>query len=277
MRTSSHGRTRAPRVNRRAARRSRAGHRKIDEQAHTPCHRQGVRHAGQGQNASGGCHAPAAGVPSQCHGPEAQSQRHVEIEEAHVEHPAVGQHGDAGQQVPGRRPDTAATKAKAPQMNISTASETAMRCAASAPRGRNRPLRIRSKRTLVVWLAPPQALGAAALDQLRQPGVVDVAGKVAGLNARLPVAGSQQQQRKAPGRRQAAAEPRRNGIRDSRRIRLAGLPRIWPGLGRHRLLQPNSGTPGSARKASPPRRCARRSDGCCASAMCDSGPAASRR
>src|SRR5581483_2079944 len=40
-----------------------------------------------------------------------------------------------------------------------------------------------------------QSLGAAAFDQLGQPGVVDVAGKITGLDARLPVTWRQHQQR----------------------------------------------------------------------------------
>ena len=52
-----------------------------------------------------------------------------------------------------------------------------------------------------------QPLRAAALDQLRQPGVVNVAGEVAGLNARLPVTGRQQQRGKRRVSRANAKKP----------------------------------------------------------------------
>ena len=57
----------------------------------------------------------------------------------------------AGTRLQARRPATTETNAKAPQTNASTASETEIRCAASAPRVLKSPLSIRSKRTLVVW------------------------------------------------------------------------------------------------------------------------------
>ncbi len=50
------------------------------------------------------------------------------------------------------RPPTTEINRKAPQTNTSTATDTEIRCASSAPNSRNRTLNIRSKRIFVVWL-----------------------------------------------------------------------------------------------------------------------------
>ena len=104
---------------------------------------------------------------------------------------SIARHGSSRH---GRRPAIAPTSAKAPQTNVNTAAETAIRCATSGPNARNRPLSIKSKSTLVHCRTIDKTLGAAALDQLREPGVIDVAGEIAGLEFAAASRPAEQQQ-----------------------------------------------------------------------------------
>jgi len=52
-----------------------------------------------------------------------------------------------------------------------------------------------------------EAGGLSAFDQLSKPGVIKVARKIAGLNARLPEAGNQHEDRRGDGGQQARHTP----------------------------------------------------------------------
>src|ERR1035438_2942962 len=72
--------------------------------AHPPSHWQRVRHIRDPEQRRRSRHSPALPPPDQRHRSETQAQRDVEVEKAHVENPAVGQHRQARRQLPRRPP-----------------------------------------------------------------------------------------------------------------------------------------------------------------------------
>ena len=189
-----------------------AGHHNISRQPGHPGHRQRVRQVGQYENRNSRGHTPRSGLPQQRQGPETEPQAEIEIEETHVKYPAIGQHGDTRQNLPGLTARSHAREGKrAPNEN-----QNCQRYGDALRRFRSEHLKKPAEHQVEqdVGGLPDdlQSLDAAAFDQLRQPGVVDVAGKIAGLrpaaaNSTAP-AGAAIPGRKASG--SAEARPQRD-------------------------------------------------------------------
>jgi hypothetical protein len=170
-------------------RRNAPGKPEVDQQAGGPGHGEPVSHVGQGENRQGEKPAAPGRVPGQGQRPETQPQAEIEIEEAHVEDPAVGQHGDADEQVPRPAAGHFADEGEGPPYEYQNGNGDGDSLGRFRSHQTVQPAEHQIEQQVGGLAGNGQALQSPGIDQLRQPGVVDVAGEIAGLEAGLPIAG----------------------------------------------------------------------------------------
>ena len=129
---------------------------------------------------------------------ESEAQREVVIHEAHLERPAVGDHGDGWNQEPRRTPRSRRNECKrAPEKDQHTRRHNNLfrrgesEAAAQLGESAHPPQRCSTA-------APDKARGVSPFNQLRQPCVVGVAGKIASFDVLVPEARQEQNQRRLP-------------------------------------------------------------------------------
>ena len=174
------------------ARRDAPGEPEVSQQAGRPGNRKPVSHVSQGEKRQGEEPAAPGGIPDQGQRPEAQPQAEIEIEEAHVEDPAIGQHGDADQQVPGPAAGHLGDEGERPPHENQDGDGDGDALRRFRSHQTVQPAEHQIEQQVGGLAGNGQTLHAPGIDQLRQPGVVDVAGEIARLQAGLPIAGDEQ-------------------------------------------------------------------------------------
>jgi hypothetical protein len=125
--------------------------------------------------------------------PKTQAHAEVEIEKAHVENPAIGQHGDARQQVPGRPSAHHGDKPEGSPDEHQHGNRDRDALRRFGAEQAEQAAQHEVEQNIRGLADDHQSLRAPGFDQLGQPRVVDVTGEIAGLHPRLPVNRSQQQ------------------------------------------------------------------------------------
>ena len=158
----------------------------VRQKSQGPHHGQRVRQPGEGQNgqrdgASGGFPCPAQGQRAQ-----AEAQAQVEIEEAHVKHPAISQDRDERQRAPrtalGKGGDE--RKGAPDEDQYGDCDRDALSSARpdGAEQGGEHPV----EQDVGGLAGDGEAWRVSLFNQLREPGVIEVAREVARLQTRLP-------------------------------------------------------------------------------------------
>ncbi len=143
------------------------------------------------------CEDPAANPVHSARSPQerqretSQAERQIVVDETHAEGIAIGQHGDARHEKPGRPfGDRAYEREDSPEKNQHTRRNRNFLC-----RGKTHNVRKAKqgnvKQDVVPLLREVQSLRLALLNQLRQPRVVDMAGQVTRLDPAVPETRSQ--------------------------------------------------------------------------------------
>src|SRR6185437_6765820 len=147
--------------------------------------------------------------------PEANAHAEVEIEEAHMEDPAVGEHRNAGQQVPGPASGGGGDEGEGSPDERQHGDRNRDALREFGAYGAEKRVQQKVEQDVGGLADDDQALELAALNQLREPGIINMTGKIAGLDARLPVDGEQEKNRQedknpaAPAQRGELELPRR--------------------------------------------------------------------
>ena len=147
----------------------------------------------EGREKGGGDEAVSAGRPDEGQANAGQSERQIVVHKTHVEDVAVGEHGEGGREEPRRsRGDGVHEGEEAPKEN-----EDAEGDGEFFGEGETEEIGEMEEEQIEEDVVPLRddvnAGGFALVDELGEPGVVEVAAEIAGFNVAMPEAGDQEE------------------------------------------------------------------------------------